>query len=285
MIQTREAPWSTVALFLIVQTILITLLVVSRMELLMPVARATGWIIQVDLIAGGVLLVLVVGGILLRHGGLRFSDVGLIRSHFPHAAIVTAGFWMATQVVLFLASVFHTGNVELHPHWHEPGTLIMITFLVAMLIGVPLYEEVAFRGFLFPQLYLKIGGAHRTRVWIAAIASAVVFSLVHIPTRLLVGQFAGADLLSQLMVLILAGLFGVVMYLRTENLLIVTGIHALVNAPTQIVTAPINAFIVTATLSAVLWVIWPRLVSSSESLQRPASLAIGASGRPNRSGT
>lgn len=53
------------------------------------------------------------------------------------------------------------------------------------------------------------------------------------------------------------------MYLRTENLLVVTGIYALVNAPTQLVSAPISPFIVTAMLSAVLWIVWPRLIPSA----------------------
>lgn len=256
--QSREVPWSTILLFLVVQTALITVLVAWRMELLVPVARATGWLVQTDLLAGALLMLVVVGGILVGHGRLRPAELGLVRAHLPVALAVTAGFWLATQVVLVLASLLHTGSLVLHPQWHDPGTLMMLTFLAAMLLGTPLYEEVAFRGFLFPQLYQKIRGAQRARVALAGAASAALFALGHVPTRLLISQVTGATLLSHLAVLTLAGLFGVALYLRTGNLLVVTGIHALVNAPTQMVTAPISPFPITLVLSAGLWLAWPR---------------------------
>lgn len=139
---------------------------------------------------------------------------------------------------------------------------MMLSFLVAMLLGTPLYEEVAFRGFLFPQLMLKLKGPHRSRVLMAAAASAVLFSLMHIPTRLAVGNASGVDLVSQLAVLAIAGLFGIVLYVRTENLLVVAGIHALVNAPTQLVTAPVSPFAVTAVLTIILLILWPNRQTS-----------------------
>jgi TctA family transporter len=70
-------------------------------------------------------------------------------------------------------------------------SLATLGFLVAMLVGIPLYEEVAFRGFLFPQLYLKLGGAYRARLWVAAIISALLFALMHLPNRMLVREMAG----------------------------------------------------------------------------------------------
>jgi membrane protease YdiL (CAAX protease family) len=60
-------------------------------------------------------------------------------------------------------------------------------------------------------------------------------------------------------VLTLAGLFGAVLYLRTRNLLVVTGIHALVNAPTPLVATPASPFGITLALSAALWIAWPHL--------------------------
>jgi len=251
-------------LFLVVQPILVLLLLTSRVDILIPIARATHWIVHPDLVAGVVLLLVVVGGIVLWHGGLRAADVGLVRSHLPLALLVTAGFWLITQVILILSSLTHTGTLALHAQWSDPGTVVTLGFLAAMLLGMALYEEVAYRGYLFPQLYLKLRGTYGTRVGAAAVLSGVIFALLHVPTRILIGQVTGAALLPHMAVLTLAGLFGVVLYLRKENLLVVTGIHALVNAPTQVVEAPVSPFVVTVVLSGLMWLAWPRLV-------RPAS--------------
>jgi uncharacterized protein len=263
MIESREARWSTIVLFLVVQPLLILLLLTYRFEILIPIAEATRWIVHPDLIAGGVLLLVVLGGIILWHGGLRAADVGLVRSHLPLALLVATGFWLTSQIVLALASLLHTGLLVLHPSWSDPGTIVTLGYLAAMLLGMALYEEVAIRGFLFPQLYWKLGGAVRPRLWAAAVLSSVIFALLHIPTRMLFAQATGAALIPHMAVLTLAGLFGVVMYLRTGNLLVVTGIHALVNAPTQVVAAPLSPFVVTVVLSGVLWLAWPRLMRSS----------------------
>jgi uncharacterized protein len=263
MVWTRETHWRTIALFLVVQPVLVLLLLTSRVDVLIPIARATHWIVHPDLVVGGILLLVVVGGIVLWHGGFRATEVGLVRSHLPLALLVTAAFWLITQLVLVLATLTHTGALTSHAQWSDPGTIITLGYLAAMLFGMALYEEVAYRGDRFPQLYLKLRGACGTRVLAAAVLSAVIFGLLHVPTRILIGQVTGAALLPHMAVLTLAGLFGVILYLGTENLLVVTGIHALVNAPTQVVAAPTSPIVVTVVLSGVMWLAWSRLVRSA----------------------
>jgi uncharacterized protein len=276
MMPTREAGWSTIILFLVVQPILILLLLACRVEVLIPIAEATRWLVHPDLIAGGVLLLAVVGGIVIWHGGLRARDVGLVRSHLPLALVITAASCLITQIVLVIAALLVPGTLTLHQQWTDPGTVVTLGFLTAMLLGMALYEEVAIRGVLFPQLYLQLGGTGHARLWAAAVLSAAIFALLHIPTRVMIGRAAGAALLPHLAVLTLAGLIGVVLYVRTENLLVVTGVHALVNAPTQQVAAPISPFVVTAVLSGKLWIAWPGLARAAPASSRRPSQRQGA---------
>lgn len=108
----REVRWGTIGLYLVVQTVVITSLVIYRLELLVPIASATGWLIQPDLITGAVLMLVVLGDIIIRHGGLRLSDVGLIGAKVPLAAGVTAALWLLTQIVLIFASLLESGTLH-----------------------------------------------------------------------------------------------------------------------------------------------------------------------------
>ena len=238
-----------IALFLVVQTALVVTLIVFRYDLLRPIGETTNWLVAPDLVSGLLLLFIIAGGIFLGLGRLQPHDIGLRASDIPAALLVTAAFWIVTQAVLVGAALLQASPVALHPDWHTHGANGMIGFLIAMLFGMALYEEVAFRGFLFPQLHLKLGRRH---LWLAALVSQILFALVHLPTRALIAQVSANAMILHVIVLTLAGLIGVLLYVRTRNLLVVAGVHALVNAPTPLVASPVHPLFVTALLSAVL---------------------------------
>lgn len=74
---------------------------------------------------------------------------------------------------------------------------------------------------------------------LAALASQVVFVAHHLPNRLAFGlRLDGLGALEDLLMLWGMGLAFAIIWLRTRNLFIAVGFHALVNAPTLLLAGP-----------------------------------------------
>jgi hypothetical protein len=85
-------------------------------------------------------------------------------------------------------------------------------------------------------LYLRIHGSGE-RPWLrfvtTLIISQIIFALVHIPNRVYLGLGAG-EIALDLLLLTVWGVLFTLIYLRTDNIFLVAGIHALGNAPTSL---------------------------------------------------
>ena len=106
-------------------------------------------------------------------------------------------------------------------------------------LGNALFEEIAYRGFLFPQLYLRLAGcgSARKRLGLALLISQGLFALSHIPNRIYLGM-TPSEIALDLLMLLGWGTIYTLIYLRTDNLFIVVGIHALGNTPTTLFKTP-----------------------------------------------
>jgi membrane protease YdiL (CAAX protease family) len=201
-----------------------------------PLASATGGLFTGSLLANLVFIAVLVALIILRFGGLRLYDVGLIPRNILMGILFTAGIWGGAQVIQLIAGWLDFGVVKLNADWVNPG--FMIGLLLTQIFGNALFEEIAYRGFLFPQLYLR-GSGLRARPWtrllLALLVSQGLFALSHVPNRIYLGMKPGEIALDLLMLLGWGTLYTLI-YLRTDNLFIVVGIHALGNTPTTLFT-------------------------------------------------
>ena len=208
-----------------------------------PLASATGGLLTGSLLVNVVFIGLLVGWMILQRGRLRPYDVGLIPLHIPMGIIYTFGFWAMAQIVHLVFSLLTYGAVTLNPEWVSNANM-MIGLILAQVIGNALFEEIAYRGFLFPQIYLHLDGwRHRPwwRLGAAILISQGLFALSHIPNRLYLGM-ALDQIAPDLLLLLGWGFLYTIIYLRTDNLFLVVGVHALGNAPsTLFATAPVFA--------------------------------------------
>jgi membrane protease YdiL (CAAX protease family) len=207
-----------------------------------PLASATGGLFTGSLLANLVFIAVLVTGIILRFGGLRPYDVGLIPRNILRGFVFAFGIWAGAQVVHMVAGWLTYGTVKLSTDWINPG--FMIGLVLTQIFGNALFEEIAYRGFLFPQLYLR-AAALRARPWtrllLALLISQGLFALSHIPNRIYLGMTPSEIALDLLMLLGWGTLYTLI-YLRTDNLFIVVGIHALGNTPTTLFsTVPLLA--------------------------------------------
>lgn len=204
-----------------------------------PLASATGGLLTGSLLVNLVFIGVLIGLIPIGFGRLRLYDLGVIARNVPVGLAYTLGIWGAAQAIHLIAGLVTYGSVSLNRDWSNPG--FMLGMALAQILGNALFEEIAYRGFLFPQLYLRLAGL-RDKPWrrlvTALIVSQGLFALSHIPNRIYLGMSPGDIALNVLLLLVLGVLYTLI-YVRTDNLFIVVGIHALGNTPTTLFqTAP-----------------------------------------------
>lgn len=227
--RSARASWAILLTFVAATTaILLTVPLVRRVG---PGSFLAGpaWWENLNLFA--ILLLVTIGGVVRGLGGLALPDLGFRRDKLLEGIVVTLAVWAAMQLWPFVAS----GSAELARTWSDPGIGPTLRWAAVMFLFTALWEELAFRGFLLPQLYLRLPGAHWLRLWAALLLSQVIFASAHIPAHVILRHLSGGALLQMLVLQGFAGLLLGLLYLRTRNLWIPVGIHGLANAPTPLV--------------------------------------------------
>lgn len=257
--------WGTILLFCAATAAFATGSVfVFEAGLLHQAVAATGGLVNATLLCNAVALIVIVGGILLSIGRLKLKDVGLCAAKLPQAVIVTLALWAVVQLAELVIGLIQTGAVGFHEGWATRGPAAVIGNLIGQLFGNALFEEIAYRGFLLPQIYLKLcrrwAGSPGKALVVALLLSQGFFALTHIPIRLHQGTVADA-LPANLLATVAVGAFFCWVYLQTGNLLIAVGVHALINSPTPLLDAPLSpqlAVFVAVVLMLLLWPLWVR---------------------------
>lgn len=199
-----------------------------------------GWL-SGTLVANLGLLVAVVGGCLCAWGRARAADLGLHDRDILPAVLGTFAMWVLLQLALAFA-VLATGEPFVASVVMRRPQLA-ISELAAQLGGNALYEEILFRGCVLVQFarWLVPRGCapDRRAIVLAFVLSQLVFALQHVPNRLAFGSWHGfADAAGDLALLFFAGLCFAGVFVRTGNLLLAVGLHALGNVPLPLLEGP-----------------------------------------------
>src|SRR5690606_19525312 len=209
-------------------------------------------------------LALLVVGLLFAVGRLRPADVGLRARDVGGGLAFTAAYFGLLQVALWVFAGL--GGLEVVNLWAGVGAATAGYLLLAQLIGNALYEEVAFRGFLLPQLFVKFRRLGRAvAIVLAALASQFLFALAHVPNRLWISGLSPAELPGALLPLFLLRLHFAALYLLTGHPFVVVGVHAINYEPLlalvgdggQALDASYFGFALVVSLAlAVTWRMW-----------------------------
>lgn len=232
------------------------------------VAHVTKGLVQPTLLWSLLLFIIVIGGGIRLGSNLRARDIGLSMSQIPTGLFVTLGVWVALQVILlFIALIGKESSVSLNTTFETEQWTTTLGLLTAQVIGNALAEESMFRGFLMPQLYLKFGGRKDRIFWSpmlwAIFASQLGFSLIHIPNLYHQG-IPGVEIVGTLAITFALGVFFALLYIRTANLFVCVGLHALFNTPTPLVRPVIQPQLevlqlIILVLALLVLVLWPLL--------------------------
>jgi membrane protease YdiL (CAAX protease family) len=200
-------------------------------------------------------------GVLLWYEKLSLQDIGIAWRKLPFAMLLWVGIWLLVQGIELVAGLLLRGNAKIDPAW-SGGGLAIVGLLAGHLFGTALYEEMAFRGFLLRQCFLNLQGWSKNRqVLLASVAilvSQLAFTLFHVPWKL-VTQGWSANTRGELSGVLLTGIVYSLLYLRTDNLFLIMGVHALGNAPTSLITPTIGTPNLLMLFTVVIWILWPRM--------------------------
>ncbi|HET7091284.1 MAG TPA: CPBP family intramembrane glutamic endopeptidase [Anaerolineae bacterium] len=231
--------------------------------MIQPIVDVSNGLIHPTLILGLPLFVLVVGVVVVWLGRLTPRDAGLEWSRLPSGIAVGLIFWVVVQIIQLLVGLGGTGKLVLDPVWAEEGVAPILGLLIGMLLGTALPEEVIFRGFAVPQLYLKLRDRmperHTTNLVLAVLVSQVIFSLTHVPNLVLRRDVAWHQLPGPLLGVLLNGVLYALVYLRTNNLFIAMAVHALGNAPTPLLKTTVETPSLVFVFTVLLLLTWPVL--------------------------
>ena len=205
-----------------------------------------------------VVLVFIIMGVF---GGLRARDLGLERAPAYSAILVFIALWILLQGVTAAIGGFATGEVALRSGNVALLPLQRIGLQLQAVVGSGLIEEVLYRGFLLTQLYLiavRRQSNPQAALVFAATVSTLYFGINHIPA----GMRMGLDMQGLLVYVghvALVGMLFATLFLRTGNLFVAAGAHALINEPAALFAAPVDPALIVLVGVAVLLLSWPVL--------------------------
>lgn len=260
--EVRTAHLSTVAVFLGLHVALKAVFFSSDFLDLVadPIYDLTHGVFTHSASAGFVEIVFL-GSFLLVIGGLRLSDVGLRRSLLLNGLLITGFVWSLCQTFIVFASWIDGGALDFGHPWRPFSSALWAGLLDAH-VGSAFVEEAIYRGFLLPQVFVIL---RRWSSWsvarslVASITiSQVYFAAWHIPAALRTAA-SGPEILFYLLQVFLVGILFAAVYLRTGNLFVGIGIHALLNFPGALFVSGTDPFLVVLVTACVILVAWPYL--------------------------
>lgn len=224
-----------------------------------PICIATDGYLSAQTIVHLVMLAVVVVIPLWYVRDLKPRHLGLDRRALPVGAAVILSLWVGLQLV-GAAVAGLDGSVTFSRSWQALGVAGWTKALIPEFFGSALSEEVYYRGLLLAQGYL-IAKRFTIDRRVALVASLLVvqawFAVVHIPARLVQG--APLPLPVDILGVFLLGIVFALVYLRTGNLFLAVGVHALTNDPAPLFVDPPLARAIVLGLTVLLLVVWPDL--------------------------
>lgn len=222
-----------------------------------PVENATDGLVSMTTLAGLVTWVLLVGGAMGALGRLRPAELGLSARSLRESLPVLLGLWLTAQVVLGALGTA-AGDLTWAPSarsWSAAAGLRLQAVL-----GSGLIEEVLYRGFLLVQAYawLRRRRDATQALWMALAATSLYFGVNHVPAGLRMG-LAAPDLALYVAQCALGGMLFAALFLRTGNLFVAAGAHALVNDPAALFATAVDPSLVVLVGASALLLAWPLL--------------------------
>ncbi len=204
-------------------------------------------------------------GVIFWIGRFRPWHLGMGWKDFKTGLLATFFLWSMLQLVQVSYGMLSSTNLGYLNHWQNLGGIQMLSSFVFYAIGKAFFDELVYRGLLLPQLHLKckryINLDDRITLSLAVILSQSIYLIIQLP---LVSMFLSNSLSSAftLTSLFFLSILNSLIYLRTRNLYIAIGLHALWYHPVFVAAPSIPHTFILVLLAIGFILIWPMLPNS-----------------------
>ncbi len=257
----RSVGWKVIGLVLLVQiiaTVSLNLWIFPA-EILTPIQTGSRGLIPVTLVAN-LLLMLIVFPVIFYLGDLKAVDLALVPaggfgpSSIAIGAVWTGVAWLIVHAASLIYVVAILGTLQFNDLWFTPEGGEWLGRSIGQFFGNAFFEEVLFRAFLIPQFLLLLKKRYRKWSWgkclfLALLASQLIFAATHIPHRINTGMYSGfVSFLADQTFLLLSGLLLSAVFLLSCNIYAAIGVHALANFTPMLIPTPMDELSLTAYL-------------------------------------
>jgi len=200
-----------------------------------------------------------VGWVALRFDGVTARAVGLGRKHVLTGVLAVVGLYVLLNavgagIVLFSGEAI---SIELSDEYASAGMWAVAG--IAYLAFNGMAEEFAFRGYLQNKVIALFGGGDdRIRKAGAIFVGVMLFALIHIPQRVLIGGVTSPVAIAQsLLGIVLLGLVLGVLYEYTRNVVFVGVLHGTFNwQPIVVAGVPVSELAAVVGIPTLIFTVW-----------------------------
>lgn len=270
ILEPRRTSWLFIALFyvaaLAVSAAIVLLVFQNSQKWLWPawwLQNATSGALDLTLSVNLLSFIILVVGILIGIGGMRARDLGVYWNRFPAGIFWTIVLLGIVFVIQWVGTTLSGARMAWNPVWTSDRWSEALGRWLNQLFGNTLFEEVVYPGFFLGQVAVLLGRRWNHRPWLrlamALLISQSMFALAHLWINLS-NQSSPWIYLAQFV----SGLLFAALFLITQNLFLVMGVHTLINNPPPPWTEWQNGGVIAGVLlllfvMATLWMtIWRR---------------------------
>ncbi|NBW35636.1 MAG: CPBP family intramembrane metalloprotease [Cytophagia bacterium] len=183
--------------------------------------------------------------LLLKKDGFKSGEFGLNKHSVSEG--LRAGFWLIilTNLLILLLSFSDPDPLVVSQQFSSSQMILrnLLAFIFNILIGA-FIEEVIFRTYLIPQCFHflkeKINN-NALLILILVISTQAFFSLTHLPMLVFRHELTESNVSQIQIELFIIGIIFSIIYLRTQNLIFVTFVHAMINLPLVVIESEFSS--------------------------------------------
>lgn len=201
-------------------------------------------------------------GVIFWIGQFRSRHLGLGWEKFKVGMLATCFLWAMLQLIIVAYDMITASEISYFSNWQGTGSINILGGFVLYAIGKAFFDELTYRGLLLPQLHLKcrryINLDPRLILGIAIVLSQTIYLIIQLP---LVSLFASTSSSSAMTLtsLFFLSIINSLVYLRTKNLYITIGLHAIWYQPIFIAAPAIPHTFILVLLAVGFILVWPLL--------------------------
>lgn len=229
-----------------------------RIQFFQPISKLTNHIITPTLIVN-LIDILVYSILIFAVGKLSFSSIWISKEKIKNSILPIIIIWGTTQISILIYTYFTTKEFVI-----VQDVSSQIGRILGQLFGNALKEEFVFRGIFFLQLYLIFRNyrSNKFAIIFAMVISQVIFSLMHIPNRIILQSFQGLG--TDLLLIFVMGVIITLIFIRTNNLAFAIGGHALINSRINIIETSFPWQITTIVLFVLVAIFWKKITRGNK---------------------